>query len=96
VTSIEPINELCTIYRNYTSPMNNENITCVQGVPINWTTYLKVVMTTRERHYTYQNVQFFIGSKTGVLNVARLKYFLHKFRETLYNRHLCVTSFNMV
>jgi len=30
-----------------------------------------------------QNVQFFIWSKIGVLNVASFKYSLHKFDETV-------------
>jgi len=34
------------------------------------------------RHSIYQNVQLFIRSKSGVLNVAIFKYFLEKFRET--------------
>ena len=34
----------------------------------------------------YQNVQFFIRSKTGILNVAMFEYSLHKFRQAIIYR----------
>jgi len=34
----------------------------------------------------YQNVQLFIKSNTGILNVAIFKYSLHKIREKILHR----------
>jgi len=35
------------------------------------------------RRAIYQNVQLFIRSKTGILNVAIFKHSLHKFSKTI-------------
>ena len=35
----------------------------------------------------YQNVQYFIGSKTCVLNFTAVRYSLHKYRETIRGKH---------
>ena len=40
-------------------------------------------VTQRLSQKTVQNVQFFIQSKTGILNVAKFRYPLHKFSETI-------------
>jgi len=46
--------------------------------------FITPVYDDAERHSMYHNVlQFFIRSKTDVLNVTAFKYSLHKFRETV-------------
>jgi len=45
-----------------------------------------LVYSDIERHSIYQNIQLFIRSKTGIMNVAIFKYSLHKIRETILHR----------
>ena len=50
-----------------------------------------------ERHSTDQNVQFFVPSKSGSLNIATFKYSLHKLREiTLHYKNQLIQSWHPI
>ena len=74
-----------------TDSQKDRHISCthIQGGPKKVDHFLKCITPVYDdirRRSIYQNVQLFIRSKSGILNVAIFKYSLHKIRETILHR----------
>jgi len=65
--------------------LNINEMSCTGSVVKNGP-FLKVHNWWRRKASIHQNVKFFIKSKTGILNIAIFKYYLHKFREATLHR----------
>ena len=66
-----------------------KTVCTIQGGPKKLEHFRKCITPTYDdigRRSIYQNVRLFIRIQTGILNVAILKYSLHRFRETILHR----------